>query len=1331
MIPMKYNKIGIVLMSFAASLMLSSQASARPDVNATKRVGGLKRGQLKTTASCKPAEASIDLDINNVRARLMTGGDMWWDNGTGEARYEVPKGSRKNSLFAGSVWIGGRDEQSQLKVAAQTYRQSGNDYWPGPLDPTTAEITEAECSEWDRFWKVNKSTINKFKELGAYESVGSDVEFEAIYQWPAKGNVNAVGRNQGPLNLNNGFDYAPFIDVDNNGEYDPTVGDYPGDPTIGNIPGDQFVWWVFNDKGNVKQQSNTEGIGIEVQASAFAYSTKDFLNDATFYNYRLINRGSLSLDSTYISTWTDADLGYYSDDYIGCDTTRGLGILYNGTSFDGTGAVNSYADKIPMVGVDFFKGPNKVTTVNGVTTTEVLGMEAFTYYNNDNSVIGNPNNGIEIYNYMTGSIRNGQLFSNDFKGPNTLSRAYGEGPATPFVFYGDPGVRSEWSECTCNNPVGDRRFVHSAGAFRLEPGVVNDITIGVVWVSDVGGCPNTSFRKIRVADDLAQTLFDNNFQTIEGPEAPRMEVRALDKKLVFYLTNDPISNNYQELYGTGEDDKYRVASTKASKYVKAPDSLYKFEGYRVFQLKDRFVTAADIFQENGTVNNELAIEVEAGSSDIQNGITRIINYERVTDISDTTFIPIIKVEGEDSGIVHSFEVTSDLFATGENKDLVNYRNYYFVAIAYAQNNFADFDPKRADSTQDLVYLESAKGAGGSPIAVVVGTPNPSNGNMGNVLNADFGDGVVVKRIEGQGNGGSALILSDTSEREALEGVPATGGGLIHQSIYPTYVAGNGPIDVKVIDPVNLKPHDFELSITGPLNGSTSILGDSAKWTLTNVTTGDVIISERMIGFQNEQVLEDYGISVDIEQTVRPSENQEANKNGIAFDDIIFDDPSIPWLSGVKDEEARSYANWIRSGNTSDNDPDLVCDFNDMPRSRDRYDSVGQYYEKLLGRYSTTLATWAPYALASDDTGKACGFGVSKKPNTIRLINLPSVDVVITSDKSKWSRCVVLELGQDTSLTEGKANKFDIRKHEGWNGEVDGNDRPIYSTNPEDAGYSWFPGYAINQETGERLNIYFGEDSYLTTHNGNDMIWNPTSTAFETGLPGSISVIYGGKHIIYVENSRYDSCKNFVSIFKAGGPNVNKRFDNFAWVGVPLLNPQTKTQFKPLSEGQIPTDVRIMLKIRRPYTVYNTAAINNGTLKNDGYPLYYFTTKNLAPTPLSENPNADKQALLDRILAVPNPYYGYTGYEQNRYDTRVKFINLPEKASLSIYSLDGTLIRRIDKDNANQSFVDWDIRNAKGLPIAGGMYLVYVNAEGIGEKVIRWFGAMRPIDITNY
>lgn len=1315
------NKVGLFLSLFVLVGMVS-QVSARPYEK--NGVSGLKRGQLKTTVDCKPAESSIDLDINNVRAKLMTGGDMWWDIGTASARYEVPKGSRKNSLFAGSVWIGGYDDEGQLKVAAQTYRQDGNDYWPGPLDPKTADITAANCSEWDRFWKVNREDINAFRELQDKSAAVNDAQFEAIIQWPAKGNKKAVGRNQNPLNIDGNLDYAPFVDVDNSGDYNAEEGDYP------DINGDQFIWWVFNDKGNVKQQSNTEGIGIEVQASAFAYSTKDFLNDATFYNFRLVNRGGLSLDSTYIATWTDADLGYYRDDYIGCDTTRGLGILYNGTSQDGQGQVNSYGTDLPMVGVDFFKGPIKTYDSAGLTVSKELSMEAFTYYNNDFTVIGNPQTGTHIYNYMTGSIRNGQRFSNDFKGPNTQSRGYGDGNITKYVFFGDPGKKDEWSECTCNNPAGDRRFVHSAGPFKLQPGVVNDITIGAVWVSDAGGCPNTSFRKIRIADDQAQALFDNDFETIEGPEAPRLVSREMDRKLVFYLVNDPASNNYQERYGRDTAKKFRVPSLKASQYVKHPDSLYKFEGYRVFQLKTAEIQPAQIFKEDGTVDQTVAVEVF--QCDIQNGVSRIINYDKNTEVSDSTYVPVIKVNGNDSGIRHSFELTIDQFAAGDDKRLVNYRNYYYVALAYAYNEFAPFDAKHADSTQDVTYLESSKGAGGSVIKVVSAMPNPANGDMGTVLNADYGSGVIIKRIEGRGNGGNALQMSDSSELEAVMGVASVNNtGTIYQSIKPVYKPNSGPVDVKVIDPLKVKPHEWELYISGadninPRRGLDSL---RSSWKLVNITTGEVIYSEKSngLGSVNEQILENYGLSINLSQVGTPGDDQ-VNGNGLITSDITFADPGKPWLLGVQDGESTDIRNWIRSGNNTVND-DTLCVYDDGPR----FDTVGQFYEGLLSNNTLTRGTWAPYALANSQVAGnvRCGIGVAFPNTSVGLARLQSIDVVFTDDKSKWTRSLVLEMQEDPALAEGGAAKFEFRRHAGWNGDLDANGRPVYSTVGKDSSMSMFPGYAINQETGERLNIIFAEDSWLKAEGGGDMIWNPSSNALITDLSGIIPV-YGGKHYIYVLESRYDSCRKFISDYNKPGVLAQKQsFENhMMYVGIPLQN--LAIPFKSLQDGFIPTETRIRIRVERPYAKYSTNFNSIDTAqKNNGYPVYSFSTKDLAPVPLADNANADRKTLLDRIHVVPNPYYGYNNYEQNRIDSRVRIINLPKKATISIYSLDGALIRRLQKDNGNVSFVDWDIRNSKGLPIASGMYLIHINADGIGETVLRWFGAMRPIDITSF
>ncbi|RYE24450.1 MAG: hypothetical protein EOP51_07365 [Sphingobacteriales bacterium] len=1314
----KYSKKALVLSLFASALLFD--ASARPNVGNKGGIGG----QLKTTAGCRTAEGSIDLDINNVRARLMTGGDMWWDNGTGEARYEVPVGSRKNSLFAGSIWIGGFDVQGQLKVAAQTYRQTGNDYWPGPLD-ASANIQASECSDWDRFWKINKETINRFRELGDKTAALNESDYQVIKEWPAKGNTNAIGRSLNPLNIPQDKDYAPFVDVDKNGVYSPIGGDYPGVDENTPLPGDQYIWWVFNDKGNVKGESQTEGIGIEVQASAFAFSAKDALNDATFYNYKIINRGGLTLDSAFVATWTDADLGYYMDDFIGCDTARGLGILYNGDSKDGEGEPNSYGTVIPMVGVDFFQGPRKTFRPAGATkdTTIELKMEAFTYYNNDFTIIGNPENGVHIYNYMTGSIKNGEPFTYDFVGPATPSKGYGSGPRVKYVFSGDADPSAEeWSECTCGNAPADRRFIHSAGPFKLDPGVVNDIVIGVVWVSDVGGCPNTSFKKIRAADDVAQALFNNAFKTIEGPEAPRMVSREMDRKVVFYLMNDPSSTNFEEKFGTDTAAKYRVSAIN-SKSFEPTDSLYKFEGYRVFQLRDGLVQPAQILNDNGEVNNDLAIEVF--QTDVKNNIKRIINYDKVPDISDTTYTPVVKVSGKDSGIRHSFEISVDQFAKTADKRLVNYRNYYFVAIAYAHNEFAAFDPRHADSTQDLVYLESAHSAGGAPLEVVTVMPNPANGDMGTAINADYGDGVTIKRIEGRGNGGLSLSLTKESEDNALNS--STG----YYDAQPTYKPGNGPVDIKVIDPQKIQPGDWELYVDGNLQNAGDTLNNSVSsrgldfastWKLVNTTSNQTIYSERNIGTANEQILEAYGLSVKVAQVVRPGDDQ-VNGNGYIGSNVKYLDPAQAWLSGLKDGENREANNWIRSGNHQEGGADTFdCLFSDSP-----YDTVGQFYEKLLDNNSATTATWAPYTMGFQDNQISCGISTIFSGSRRGLANLPSVDVVFTSDKSKWTRCPVVETQQSVNLAENDAKKLNIRKHAGWNLDVDNAGRPIYSGNAEDNGMSWFPGYAINLETGERLNIVFGEDSYLKNANGADMIWNPTSDGIITDENTGLSTqVIGGKHFVYVSNTRYDQGANLKRQLASGDNNViREAYLTMIYTGIPYLN--AGFQLKSLADGLIPTETRLEFRIQRPYAFFNPGV----ALRNNAAPLYTFSTKDIAPQKLSDNPNADKQALLDRIQAVPNPYYGYTGYEVNNLDTRVRIVNLPKKATVNIYSLDGALIQRLEKDNANAAYIDWNVRNSKGLPIAGGMYLIHVKAEGVGETVIRWFGAMRPLNVIQY
>ena len=113
---------------------------------------------------------------------------------------------------------------------------------------------------------------------------------------------------------------------------------------------------------------------------------------------------------------------------------------------------------------------------------------------------------------------------------------------------------------------------------------------------------------------------------------------------------------------------------------------------------------------------------------------------------------------------------------------MNYRKYYFVAIAYSYNNFRQFTYDNADSSQQTPYLESSHGANGRNIVVYDPMPNPANGDFGTVVNSDYGTGVIIKRLEGIGNGGRETSFDDATEQQALAGPN-------YQAVNPVYPAG--------------------------------------------------------------------------------------------------------------------------------------------------------------------------------------------------------------------------------------------------------------------------------------------------------------------------------------------------------------------------------------------------------------------------------------------------------------------------------------------------------------------------------------------------------------
>ncbi len=584
-----------------------------------------------------------------------------------------------------------------------------------------------------------------------------------------------------------------------------------------------------------------------------------------------------------------------------------------------------------------------------------------------------------------------------------------------------------------------------------------------------------------------------------------------------------------------------------------------------------------------------------------------------------------------------------------------------------------------------------------------------------------------------------------------------------------------------------------------------------------------------------------------------------NEGALIGSSMTFSDNNKMWLDGLRDNDSYFVYNWIRSGsqfsansyknfispttkyniNESYLDEDYFKAFKTSAATNDFIDSSEgidktQIYEGVLG------GLWGPYGVVStmpfhpgfsfapfitDDDHILDSLGVNRNQlerilmtniynkalNYNELAKLPSVHIVITADQSKWTRCPVVEMCDDYTQSEGNARRFMMRRHASVNkdgktkAELDAEGTSYTAGSSDDPEYisangmGWFPGYAINSVTGERLNIMFGEDSRYVQYNGRDMLWNPVTVAME----GSQNYVMGGRHFIYVFNASRqtfydildgsDNSKRYTTFvtpsydagrwasqmlssaerlmqspfYPARGTKLVykglvNRADNYApqrdsiamlyasvaWVNMPMLSNDRYAFDNPVD---IPCDVTIDIDIRTPYSKYMSP---NGTdADRTGYspinrnmPAYQFVIssddaviENIATATDARKTYID--SLLSFINVVPNPYYSYSNYETlSQLETKVRIINLPtgtdangkkKGCTINIYTVDGTLVRTIGPVPVNQTTVDWDLLNHNGLSISGGMYLIHVTVPGIGERVIKWFGSMRPVDLNAF
>ncbi len=649
------------------------------------------------TGNCEPAEGEAYLDVNNVRARILNNGNLFWRAG-GPHVYEVPKGGGVQAVYTAGIWIGGF-MGDELRLAAARY---GNyQFWAGPLDEQG--MPPADCAQYDRLYKVGRS------DLAEYEATG--VATPDLSDWPTGLGAPTLAP------PDNGMDDDGDGEVDEEGEEVPFDIDVPLslrehrviDLAAGERPaivGDQAIWWVMNDRGNEHyfRRGSSSPIGLEVHAMAFAFDAAGDMGNTTLYRYELYLDGSAPLDSTYLGIFADPDLGNFQDDWVGSDTMRGMGFSWNEDNFD-EGRLGYGVP--PAIGFDLLQGPmvpSPGDTAHGGGTHRVgyrnLKMGHFT--TTENAPFDVYTRPLYVYRKLSGRWHDGSRMTLGGNG-----RDYSRVPVD-FMFPGDPGYSDAecqfWSECNVDRLGTDTyRSLHapyghfnmSTGPFTLEPGKKQEVVFAIVWAQ--GKDNFDSVQELKKADDVVQAAFDAGLRRATFPAAPVVTATALDSEVILEWSNPTYSNNYLESYRASDP------------FARPGQDVYEFEGYTVYQYE----SAID---QVGTV---------IANYDVANGVTRVLD-------AGGSEVPEITALGSDLGVQHYHTV----------RGLANYTTYHFGVQAYVYN--AHFSPRVIRSAVSRVEVIPRR-----LTRVISDAARAAAANAGADFHADKltrGDGEVWARI---------------------------------------------------------------------------------------------------------------------------------------------------------------------------------------------------------------------------------------------------------------------------------------------------------------------------------------------------------------------------------------------------------------------------------------------------------------------------------------------------------------------------------------------------------------------------------------------------------
>lgn len=585
-------------------------------------------------------------------------------------------------------------------------------------------------------------------------------------------------------------------------------------------------------------------------------------------------------------------------------------------------------------------------------------------------------------------------------------------------------------------------------------------------------------------------------------------------------------------------------------------------------------------------------------------IIMAIPYAR--DTAGDNIASVIKLKAADDTLQmladNCFDVGCQPFQEGIFVDQLSDNKFHFAYVQDAVSYTWSFGDGATSSGQFPIHTYSAPGTYSVCVTVTSICSNLTTCEDVIVSTDMLNLGTVdIIRIEGEGNGGNQLILKQSSINQMF----LQDSNRIYQ---PVYEGDYAPIKVEIVNPYFIQSGNYQIAFDG--------VDSASNWKMYKMGSTDTVYSNMTLFQNNRQIIPQWGVAISVnfyeyEGFQHNSAKFLSQNKGMSF-------PYVDYLSGLENRDIATPQNWIRSGTQED-----TTGIAKLYRDRVGIDN-DEVYENIFN------GTFAPVDLSRYGEGQVMEPLTSSVAAQNGTNSAHSIRLVYTSDQTKWTRSPVLETSFDLNSNPFGDGYLEI-KH-ALSKDKNGNNESTST------GMSWFPGYALDIETGERLNIAFGEASSLLNDNGNDMWFNPTNVLYD-----SIgNEIFGGKHFVFVfgnESKNQNNPNNMIIYpnYYDEGAHIKQMFENAntindmikIWRSCTWVN----TAMSRYNSFNIIQDITLDVRVAHPHKKYSYAF--SDTL-NNGNPLYQFA--------LYPSVSVEENIASIEHLVYPNPASDFVAIE---------------------------------------------------------------------------------------